>query len=137
MAGATRILRRRTVPPEPKRRPHTRAIGSTFEHAFILPKPANAGNTHTQKPKATNPIQKTRPVTAKHKIATNATRPRLTEEQKRELKRVRAAEERQRRKELGLCKDCSNPGIKGQTRCPDCAEIHRLSRCRQRQAVHT
>ena len=35
--------------------PRTRAIGSTFQFTFILPKPANSGNTRPKKPKHTKP----------------------------------------------------------------------------------
>ena len=74
---------------------------------LLLPKPANTGGGRPKKRKAT-----------KHKTATKPARPSLTEEQKRELRRVRAAENYQRRKELSLCKDCPAKAIKGQSRCP-------------------
>ncbi len=61
----------------------------------------------------------------------------LTTEQKRERRRVRAAGERQRRKELGLCRDCPNVATEGQTPCPDCAEQHRQSREPRRLAAIT
>ena len=32
---------------------------------------------------------------------------------------------RQKAKELGLCRHCSNEAIPGQTRCETCAEKHR------------
>ena len=105
--------------------PRTRAIGSTFQFTFILPKPANSGKTRPEKPKATNSSSKTGTGTTKHKKATNPARPRLTQEQKRERDRVRAAEKRQRSKELGLCNHCPATAIKGQTRCPSCAARHR------------
>ena len=105
--------------------PRTRAIGSTFQFTFILPKPANSGDTRPKKPKHTKPGRKTRAGTANHKSATKPAKPRLTEEQKRELRRVLATEDRQRRKELGLCKDCPARAIKGKTRCPSCAARHR------------
>ena len=105
--------------------PRTRAIGSTFQFTFILPKPANSGNTRPKKPKHTKPGRKTRAGTANHESATKPAKPRLTEEQKRELRRVLATEDRQRRKELGLCKDCPARAIKGKTRCPSCAARHR------------
>ena len=68
--------------------PRTRAIGSTFQFTFILPKPANSGNTRPKKPKHTKPGRKTRAGTANHKSDTKPAKPRLTEEQKRELRRV-------------------------------------------------
>ena len=116
--------------------PRTRAIGGTFEFTFVLPKPANAGNTRPHKRKATKLAPKTRADVAKSKPATKATRTTLTDEEKREFRRVRASEDRQRRKELGLCKDCPTKAIEGQSRCADCAEQHGQSRQRQRQAPH-
>ena len=116
----------------PQPNPHTRAIGGTFELTFVLPKPANTGNTRPKKPKHTKPGRKTRAGTANHKSATKPAKPRLTEEQKRELRRVLAAEDRQRGKELGLCKDCPARAIKGKTRCPKCAEEHRQAHRAQR-----
>ena len=103
----------------------TCAIGCTFEFTFILPKPANSGNTRPKKPKATNSSSKTGAGTTKHKKATKPASPRLTQEQKRERDRVRATDKRQRSKELGLCKHCPAKPIKGQTRCPSCAARHR------------
>ena len=43
-----------------------------------------------------------------------------------------ATEDRQRRKELGLCKDCPARAIKGKTLCPKCAEEHRQAHRDQR-----
>ena len=112
---------------------HTRAIGGTFEFTFILPKPANTGGGRPKPRKAVKPSRKTRADTANRKSATKPTRPRLTDEQNQELRRVRAAEKRQRLKELDLCKECPNKAIKGQTRCLDCAEKHRRTRRDQRK----
>ena len=42
------------------RSPHTRAIGGIFEFTFILPKPANAGNTRSQQRRADEPRRKTK-----------------------------------------------------------------------------
>ena len=41
-------------------------------------------------------------------------------------------ERRRQAKFLGLCKNCSNPAIAGQTRCLSCAEKHRQSRRRSK-----
>ena len=90
--------------------------------------PANAGNTKSRTRKVSKQPTKKAASAVKRKSAIRAPKPKLTEEQKRELRRVRAAEERQRRKELGLCRDCPNCAIAGQTRCADCAEKHRKSR---------
>ena len=76
-----------------------------------------SGATGTKRRKRKRPTQK--------KTSTKAPKLHLTEEQKRERKRVLANENSQRRKELGLCKSCPNIAIEGQTRCQDCAEKHR------------
>ena len=89
--------------------------------------PANAGNTKSHIRKTSKQTVKKGAGATKRKSATRAPKPKLTDEQKRELRRVRAAEERQRRKELGLCRDCTNVAIEGQTRCPDRAEKRRSS----------
>ena len=99
--------------------PHTQVIGDTFEFTFILPKPANSGGGRPKARHATNPTRKVRKSTSGRETISKANRPHLTEEQKRELRRVRAAEERQRRKELGLCKDCPSKTINDRTRCND------------------
>ena len=55
-------------------------------------------------------------------------RVKLTPEGRKERARARAAATRQQRKRDGLCRDCANPAIAGQTRCADCADKHRRSR---------
>ena len=45
-----------------------------------------------------------------------------------EYNRRLAQEQRQKAKELGQCRNCSEPAILHQTRCPACAEAHRQSR---------
>ncbi len=45
-----------------------------------------------------------------------------------EYNRRLAQEQRQKAKELGQCRNCSEPAILSQTRCPRCAEAHRQSR---------
>ena len=86
--------------------------------------PANAGNTKSRNHKVSKQTPKKGSGTTKRKSANRTPKPKLTDEQKREPRRVRAAEERQRRKELGLCRDCKNLAVPGITRCPDCAEKH-------------
>ena len=99
--------------------------------------PANGGNTKSRTRKVSKQTTKKRASAVKRKSATRAPKPKLTEEHKRELRRVRAAEERQRRKELGLCRDCPNVATEGQTRCPDCAEKHRQSRSAKRKRARS
>ena len=84
--------------------------------------PANAGNTKSRVRKASKLIVKKGAGATKRKSTTRPPKPKLTDEQKRELRRVRAAEKRQRRKELGLCRDCKNLAVPGKARCPDCTE---------------
>ena len=84
--------------------------------------PANAGNTKSRVRKASKKTVKKG--SGASKSTTRALKPKLTDEQKRELRRVRAAEHRQRRKKLGLCRGCKNLTVPGKTRCPDCAEKH-------------
>ena len=86
--------------------------------------PANAGDTKSRVRKASKKAVRKGAGAGKRKSATRALKPKLTDEQKRQLRRVRTAEERQRRKELGLCRDCNNLAVPGKTRCPDCAEKH-------------
>ena len=117
--------------------PHSRPIGSTFEHVFVLPMPANAGNTRPRKPKTTNPDHKQPKTTLKTQKPTHPKHPELTPDQNKEFKRVRAAEELQRRDELDLCRDCPNQAIKGQTRCPDCAKKHSQDQNQQRSRAET
>ena len=116
-------------PANAEHNPHTRAIGGTFEFTFILPKPANSGGRRPKPRQAAKPSRKANAGTAK------STGPKLTEEQKRELRRVRAAEKRQRRKELGLCKDCPNEATKGRIRCPDCTKKHNKAGQTQRKSA--
>ena len=117
--------------------PLSRPIGSTFEHVFVLPMPTNPGNPRPRKPKITTPGHKQPNTTSKPKKPTQPKRPKLTPDQKKEFTRVRAAEERQRRKELGLCRECPNQTIKGQTRCPDCAKKHSQAQKRQSNPAET
>ena len=90
--------------PNPRRRPARAVNSSTLHHVFVLPRPANASNTKFRTRKVSKRNTKKRSGTVNRKSATRAAKPKLTDDQKRELRRVRAAEERQRRKELGLCR---------------------------------
>ena len=64
--------------------PRTRAIGSTFQFTFILPKPANSGNTRLKNRKAVKSRHKTHADSANCETAANAAGPRLAEKQRRE-----------------------------------------------------
>ena len=50
--------------------------------------------------------------------------------ERKEQKRRHAQAKRQEAKSLGLCVACGAPPIPDQTRCPTCAEKHRVSRRR-------
>ena len=117
--------------------PLSRSIGSTFEHVFVLPIPANPGNPRPRKPRTTNPHPNQPNTTSRSKKPNHPNRPKLTPEQNKEFRSVRAAEERQRRQELGLCRECPNQTIKGQTRCPDCANKHSKAQKQQSSPAET
>ena len=59
------------------------------------------------------------------KTARNTIRPRSQTPERRAYRRRYAQQKRERQKSLGLCRDCSNPAIPGQTRCTTCADKHR------------
>ena len=128
--------------------PHKWAVGTTFEWEFEFPittnpayqpkpapkrktkkpanpKPASARARKTSKPSTAQPV--------KPKASEKTKRVRLTPEERQERPRARAAEKRRKLKESGLCKDCQQPAIPGQTRCQSCANKHRQSR-RPRQS---
>ena len=48
--------------------------------------------------------------------------------ERREARRKATQARRQKAKELGLCRDCSNKAITGQSMCEACAEKHRQAR---------
>ena len=123
--------------------PHKWAVGTTFEWEFELPITTNPGYGHksaskrktrkSSKPKAApaHARKTSKPATlqtVKPKASEKPKRVRLTPEERQERARARAAEKRSKLKEQGLCKDCQQPAILGQTRCPACAENHRVSR---------
>lgn len=81
--------------------------------------PANAGSAKSRTRIVSKLNTKKVSSTVKGKSPVRAPKPKLTDEQKRELRWVRAAEEGERRKEVGLGRDCKNPAVSGKTRCPD------------------
>ena len=70
--------------------------------------PANAGHNKSLSHKVSKRASNKRPGAIKRKSAIRAPKPKLTDEQKRELRRVHAAVELQQRRELGLC-NCETP----------------------------
>ena len=88
-------------------------------------KPANPKPAPTRARKASKPATAR---VAKPKASEKPKRVRLTSEERQERARARTAEKRSNLKEQGLCKDCQQPAIPEQTRCPACAEKHRKTR---------
>ena len=135
--------------------PHKWAVGHTFEFSFNLPEPANSGNsTNTKKKQSKTPPPKSNVSTCPTAAQREQSKPQLHAEpnsasveanrqkraeyerkrnqttERKEYRRRLAQVRHQKAKELGKCKDCPNPSIPGQTRCPTCAENHRQSRRR-------
>ena len=123
--------------------PHKWAVGTTFEWEFDFPmrtnpayeaKPAPKRKARTSaNPKAESaPARKTsKPATPQTATDTPSEKPKrvhLNPDERRERARARAVEHRQKLKEAGLCRDCRQPAILGQTRCLSCADKHRQSR---------
>ena len=52
----------------------------------------------------------------------------LTSEARKERDRTRSKRRFEDAKSLGLCRDCREPALEGQTRCEKCAERHRARR---------
>ena len=122
--------------------PHKWAVGTTFEWEFDFPVHPNPAYDHEPEPKGkkrqpakppaprtpARKVSKPATIAAKPKASEKPKRVRLTPEERRERARARAVEKRSKLKEQGLCRDCQQPAIPGQTRCPDCAEKHRRLR---------
>ena len=123
--------------------PHKWAVGTTFEWEFEFPMSTNSAyelkpepKRKTRKPANPKPAptrarKASKPATArvaKPKASEKPKRVRLTSEERQEQARARTAEKRSNLKEQGLCKDCQQPAIPEQTRCPACAEKHRKTR---------
>ena len=50
--------------------------------------------------------------------------------ERKEAHRLQERERRRKAKELGICRECSNPAKPGETRCEPCAEKHGVERRR-------
>ena len=94
---------------DPQSSLHVPSGEDTSEIASVPRKPASTSQGHP-----------------KTRTATKPKKPRLTEEEKRARNRKRTAESRRNKREKGLCVSCPDKTIEGQTRCPDCAEKHRV-----------
>ena len=122
--------------------PHKWAVGTTFEWEFDFPMTTNPFYAPKPEPKpktrknsktaaARTPARKAlKPATttAKPKTSKKPKRVRLTPEERQERGRARADENRGKLKDSGLCKDCWQPAIPRQTRCPSCSDNHRQTR---------
>ena len=107
--------------------PHTRAIGGTFDFTFILPHaPTPVSSVHS-------PVRQGNPPAKSERAPPRRTWLRRTNEQKREPRRVRPAENRQRGKDRGLCKNCPDEAVNAQTRYPYRAEKNNRARQAQRK----
>ena len=120
-------------PPGCREPPQGRVEGRTREHSFDLPWPRNPGSSPRKKPIQTRhqkstTVKTTRKATPKSRQEYE--RQRSTTQEHREQQRLRAREQRRRAKERGLCVNCGEPAIPDQTRCPTCAEKHRVDRRR-------
>ncbi len=114
--------------------------GNTFEYEFDLDMPVNPHYVAkpAAKPKAKHSRKTSakpepspapaKPENTKPPKASTPKRARLTPFDRKERKRTLAAQRRQNRKKQGLCIDCPNKAVEGQTRCSDCAEKHRSRR---------
>ena len=75
--------------------------------------------------KPSEPIRKE--IAAQDAQAAGRTPKRVRSEAYKQKKRETQAQTRAERISLGLCVECGNPGIEGQTRCADCVLKHRAS----------
>ena len=111
-----------------------------FQHTFPLPRESSPRTKPTKgtakKPRKAKPKGETeKPLTPKRLSQQRPKKDRREYDQKRnqlperrEQHRLLAQDKRRKALALGLCRSCKNPSIPGQTRCPTCAEKHRLSR---------
>ena len=108
-----------------------------FQHTFPLPRtgrprtnprvPAKKPRSVAKKAKA-NDAKQQRPKRVIVPKNPKKKRIPLTPEARREIQRTNHKEKLANAKASGLCRDCGEPAIEGQTRCEKCAEKHRVSR---------
>ena len=104
----------------------------TFQHTFSLSRkpqstprpPKRAGKKKKPKP-ASRANNTKKPAPPKDPIPKRIP---LTPEAKKERQQAQWKQRYNDAKALGVCRHCSKPAIKGQTRCQQCAERHRVSR---------
>lgn len=112
--------------------PHTWAGGSTFECEFDFPVITHKryGSAQPdqskirQTPSANRPAEIEPAPKPKRVTTRTAQGTKLTPEERKERQRATRAALRQRREDLGICRDCKDLAVPGKTLCPDCAEKH-------------
>ena len=124
--------------------PRGRVEGRTFDFTFDLPGKPEVGKPAKKRSKRTPPQKgqpksrqpKRRPelsaaeVEAKREERLEYERRRAKSPDRREQNRLHAQERRRKAIEEGLCVACRAPAIPEQSRCPTCAEQHRVDRRR-------
>ena len=109
----------------------------TLEHTFPLPRKTRRGPRATKSTREKPRKSKPKP-TPEKPLTPRPQRPKPPKKDRQEYDKTRsqtperrayrrryAQQKRERQKYLGLCRDCSNPAIPGQIRCPTCSEKHR------------
>ena len=109
----------------------------TLEHTFPLPRKTRRGPRATKSTREKPRKSKPKP-TPEKPLTPRPQRPKPPKKDRQEYDKTRsqtperrayrrryAQQKRERQKYLGLCRDCSNPAIPGQVRCPTCSEKHR------------
>ena len=94
-------------------------------HSAYQPKPESKTGKTRKAPARTVESEPGLASAAKPTVSKKLKKPQLEPEERKEHSRARAAENRKRRKAMGLCKDCPNQAIAGQSRCSSCAEKNR------------
>ena len=128
----------------------------TVVDTFYLPPHKGPGRPKTKKPSrkpsgkptVSKPRKKARPKGQKSNPRTPMTTAQVEDQQeerreydrqrsqnpeRKEAHRLQERERRRKAKELGLCRECSNPAKPGETRCEPCAEKHRVGRRRSEE----
>ena len=106
----------------------------TFQQTFELtkpkpkPKPRKAPEPKPRKPKARKPRVPTKTVEERIESRREYDRTRRQTDDRKEFQRLYKQQVRHECKAAGLCRNCSNKAITGQTRCEVCRDKHRASR---------
>ena len=92
------------------------------------PKPRKATKPNLRKPKTRKPRVPTKTAEERIESRRKYEQTRSQTAERKDLQRLKAQRVRQERKAAGLCRDCANAVIPGQTRCEVCRDKHRASR---------